>query len=89
MQKRISYKNVFSDIWNFENFGNLEIFFNIFFLFLQKNSPQISKFSKNRNIVLENPLNNIFTKFQVILFINDVFIAFWMWKMTTFGRNTM
>ena len=46
MQKRIRYKTAISDFWNFENF---EVFSTFFFYFFKK-SPQISKFSKNRNI---------------------------------------
>ena len=44
-----SYKTAISDFWNFENFGNFLDFFSTFFYFFKK-SPQISTFSKNRNI---------------------------------------
>ena len=84
MQKRISYKTAISDFWNFENFENFKIFSTICFIFFKK-SPQISKFSqKNGLYVLEQSLKNVCTKFQVIPFINAVFIALLMWKMATF-----
>ena len=61
----------FSKFWKFENFST-------FLFYLQKKNPQISKFSKKNEIcVLEEPLKNVCTKFQVIPFINVVFIAFW------------
>ena len=72
----MGYKTAISDLWNFENYENLDIF--NFFLFLQKTNL------KNGIYVLEEPLKNICTKFQGIPFINVVFIAFWMWKMATF-----
>ena len=56
----------------FGNFGNFEIF-STFLLF--KKSPQISKFSKTGIYVLEETLKNVCTNFQVIAFINVVFIA--------------
>ena len=75
----MGYKTAISDLWNFQNFGNLEIFKH--FLFMQKKK---FTFSKNGIYVLEEPLKNVCTKFQVIPFMNIVFIAFWMWKMATF-----
>ena len=91
MQKRISYKTVISDFWNFENFENFEIFSTFFFYFFKK-SPQISKFSKTGIYVLKETLKNVCTKCQVIPFINAVFIALWIEKwllFRAFGRNTM
>ena len=38
-------QNRYLGFWNFENFGNLEIF-STFFLFLQKNPPKFQKFKK-------------------------------------------
>ena len=74
---------------NFENFENFGIFSTFFYYFFKK-SPQISKFSKTGIYVLEETLKNVCTKFQVIPFINAVFIALWMWKNGYFsGRNTM
>ena len=49
-------------------------FFQHFLFFFQK-IPQISKFSNTRIYVLEETLKNVCTKFQVIPFINAVFIA--------------
>ena len=50
------------------------IFFQHFYFC--KKSLKISKFSKNGIYVLEQPLKNVYTKFQVIPSINVVFIAF-------------
>ena len=83
MQKRISYKTAISDFWNFENFENFEIFSTFFFI-LSKNPPKFQNFQKNGIYVLEETKKNVCTKFQVIPFINAVFIALWMWKMATF-----
>ena len=83
MQKRISYKTAISDFWNFENFENFEIFSTFFFIF-SKNPPKFQHFQKTGIYVLEETLKNVCTKFQVIPFINAVFIALWMWKMATF-----
>ena len=81
MQKTISYKTAISDFWNFEN---LEIFSTLFYFF-KKNPPKFKNFQKKNGIyVLEETLNNVCTKFQVIPFINAVFTALWMWKMATF-----
>ena len=74
MQERISYKTDISDFRNFENFGISEIF-STFFIFT-KNPPKFQNFQKNEICVLEEPLKNLCTKFQVIPFINIVFIAF-------------
>ena len=82
MQKRISYKTVISEFWKCENFGNLEIF-SSFFIFT-KNLPKFKIFQETGIYVLEEPLKNVCAKFQVIPFINVVFIAFWMWKVATF-----
>ena len=83
MQKRISYKTAISDFRNFENFENFEIF-STFFLFFSKNPPKFQNFQNTGIYVLEETLKNVCTKFQVIPFINAVFIALWMWKMATF-----
>ena len=83
MQKRISYKTAISDFWNFENFENFEIFSTFFFNF-SKNPPKFQNVQKTGIYVLEETLKNVRTKFQVIPFINAVFIALWMWKMATF-----
>ena len=69
----------FLKFWKFWKFGD---FFNIF-LFLQK-IPQNFKMLKTGIYVLEQPLNNVGTKCQVIPFINVVFIAFWMSKWLLF-----
>ena len=82
MQKRISYKTAISDFWNFENFGNFEIFIFIF-IFVFK-SPKFQNFRKTVINVLEDTLKHVCTKFQIIPFINAVFIALWIWKMATF-----
>ena len=66
----------------FEILKVLEIW-RFIFLFLQKN-PQNFKILKTGINVLEELLKYVCTKFQVIPFINDVFIAFWMWKKATF-----
>ena len=63
-------QNCYLGFLNCQNFGNFEFFQHFFF----KKSSKISKFSKNRNIS-EEPLKNVCTKFQVIPFINVVFIA--------------
>ena len=83
MPKRISYKTAISDFRNFENFENFEIF-STFFLFFSKNPPKFQNFQNTGIYVLEETLKNVCTKFQVIPFINAVFIALWMWKMATF-----
>ena len=80
----------------FEILKSLEIlrFFSTFILFLQKipSNFQICK-KKNGIYVLEKSLKNVCIKFQVIPFISVVFIAFGMWKMSTFpghfGGDTM
>ena len=63
-----------SDFRNFEIFGNLEIFQHFFYFY--KKSPKFQNFQKKEISVLEEPLKNVCTKFQVIPFINVVFIAF-------------
>ena len=83
MQKRISYKTAISDLINFENFENFDIF-STFFFYFSKNPPKFQNFQKTGIYVLEETLKNVCTKFQVIPFINAVFIALWMWKMATF-----
>ena len=84
MQKIKGYKTIISDFWNFANFWNLDIFFNTFILFLQKNPRKFQIFHKTGIYVLEKPLKNVCSKFQVIPFINVLFIPFWMWKIVTF-----
>ena len=70
----------FLKFWKFWKFWD---FFNIFFIF-SKNPPKFQNFQKTGIYVLEETLKNVCTKFQVIPFINAVFIALWMWKMATF-----
>ena len=71
----------FLKFWKFWKFWD---FFNIFFYFFQKIPLNFKIFKKNGIYVLEETLRNVCTKFQVIRFINAVFIALWMWKMATF-----
>ena len=71
----------FFKFWKFWKFWD---FFIIFLFFFQKNPPKFQNFQKTGICVLEETLKNVCTKFQVIPFINVVFIALWMWKMASF-----
>ena len=82
MLKRMSYNTGLSDFWNFEILENSK-FFQHFFIF-SKNPPKFQNFQKTGIYVLEETLKKVCNKFQVIPFINVVFIALWMWKMATF-----
>ena len=72
MQKRISYKTAITDFSNFANFGNFEIF--TFFISFQKIPPNFKIFKKT-NMCTKRDSKNLCTKFQVIPFINAIFIA--------------
>ena len=92
MQKRISYKTAISDFWNFENFENFEIFSTFFFYFFKK-YPQISKFSKNRNICTRRDSKECM--YQVSSnslhkcgFYSTLNVKKWL-LFRAFGRNTM
>ena len=62
----------FLKVWKFWKFWDFfQHFFSIFF----KKSPKFQNFQKTGKYVLEETLKNVCTKFQVIPFINAVFIA--------------
>ena len=65
----------FFEILKFLKF--LRTFQHFFFIF-SKNHPKFQNFQKTGIYVLEETLKNVCTKFQVIPFINAVFIALWM-----------
>ena len=68
-QKRMGYITDISDFWDFENCESLETF-----IFYFPNNPlKFPIFQKKNGIhVLQEPLKNVYTKFQVIPFINVV-----------------
>ena len=80
-----------SRIFEILNFLKFEIFQHFFFYF-STNPPKFQNVQKTGIYVLGESRKNVCAKFQVIPFINAVFIALWMWKMATsqgIGRYTM
>ena len=84
MQKRKSYEDAISDFWDFENFGNLKIYSACFFYFCKKKIPQVSKFSKNRNICARLASKECMYQVSSNTLQKRCFIVFWMWKIATF-----
>ena len=53
----------------------LRFFSTFIFIFFKKNRPKFGIFEKTEKYMLEDTLKNVYTKFQLIPFINVVFIA--------------
>ena len=75
-------QNCYLGLLKYVTFWKFGDFFHIIFIFAK--IPKFLNFQKTGVYELEEPLKNVCTMFQVISFINVVFIAFWMWKIVTF-----
>ena len=72
----MGYPTAISDFWNVQSFKNLKL---ISTFFGKKNPSKFQLFKKKLNICRTiRATKNTCTKFQVIPFINVLFIAFWM-----------